>query len=99
MPQNVVSDQCLLTNFFDKKYWHIWDINVWNFNETLTNDVASFEALVCTLTCILGWNHNLSKEVVSLIGHESRNKEQSIANKAEKDPMILVGIEPRPVGQ
>ena len=34
--------QKLLT-FFQHKYWHIWDINVWNFNETLTNDVISFE--------------------------------------------------------
>ena len=34
--------QKLLT-FFHKKYWHILDINVWNFNETLTNDVVSFE--------------------------------------------------------
>ena len=29
--------------FFNKKYWHIWDINFWNFHETLTNDVVSFE--------------------------------------------------------
>ena len=29
--------------FFRKNYWHIWDINVWNFNETLTNDIVSFE--------------------------------------------------------
>ena len=36
--------QKLLT-FFQQKYWHIWDINVWNFNETLTNDVVSFEQL------------------------------------------------------
>ena len=34
--------QKLLT-FFNKKYWQIQDINVWNFNETLTNDVVSFE--------------------------------------------------------
>ena len=34
--------QKLLT-FFQQKYWHTWDINVWNFNETLTNDVVSFE--------------------------------------------------------
>ena len=34
--------QKLLT-FFDKKYRHIWDINVWNFNKSLTNDVVSFE--------------------------------------------------------
>ena len=31
------------SHFFNKKYWHILDINVWNFNETLTNDVVSFE--------------------------------------------------------
>ena len=32
-----------LYTFFNKKYRLIWDINVWNFNETLTNDVVSFE--------------------------------------------------------
>ena len=36
--------QKLLT-FFNKKYWEISDINVWNFNETLTYDVVSFEQL------------------------------------------------------
>ena len=34
--------QKLLT-FFQQKYWHIWDINIWNFNVSLTNDVVSFE--------------------------------------------------------
>ena len=34
--------QKLLT-FFQQKYWYISDINIWNFNETLTNDVVSFE--------------------------------------------------------
>ena len=34
--------QKLLT-FFQQKYWRKSDINVWNFNETLTNDVVSFE--------------------------------------------------------
>ena len=29
--------------FFNKKYWQILDISVWNFNETLTNDIVSFE--------------------------------------------------------
>ena len=24
-------------------HWHIWEINFWKFNETLTNDVVSFE--------------------------------------------------------
>ena len=28
---------------FNKKYWHISDSNVWNFNETLTNDIIKFE--------------------------------------------------------
>ena len=31
------------SHFFNKKYWHIGDINVWNFNEMLTNAVVSFE--------------------------------------------------------
>ena len=34
--------QKLLT-FFQEKYWHISDINVWNFNEMLTDDVVSFD--------------------------------------------------------
>ena len=34
--------QKLLT-FFQQKYWHVRDIIVWNFNETLTNGVVSFE--------------------------------------------------------
>ena len=29
--------------FFQQKYWHILDVNVRNFNETVTNDVISFE--------------------------------------------------------
>ena len=29
--------------FFNKKYWHICEINVLNFKEMLTNDVISFE--------------------------------------------------------
>ena len=33
------------SHFFDKKYWHNWDINIWNFNETLINDIVSFEQL------------------------------------------------------
>ena len=31
------------SHFFNTKYWHIWDINAWNFNVSLTNDVVSFE--------------------------------------------------------
>ena len=31
------------SQFFNKKYWHIREINFWKFNETLTNDVVSFE--------------------------------------------------------
>ena len=33
----------LLLTFFQHKYWHISDINMWNFNETLTNNIVSFE--------------------------------------------------------
>ena len=29
--------------FSKKKYWHISDINVKNFNKTFTNDITSFE--------------------------------------------------------
>ena len=32
-----------LQSFFNKKYWQISDIKVWNFKKTLTNDVVSFE--------------------------------------------------------
>ena len=42
--------QKLLT-FFQQKYWHIWDIKVWNFNKTLTNDVVVFEQLAPDLFC------------------------------------------------
>ena len=31
--------------FFNQKYWHISDINILNFNQTLTNDIVSFEQL------------------------------------------------------
>ena len=34
--------QKLLT-FFQQKYWQISDINILNFNDTLTNDIVSFE--------------------------------------------------------
>ena len=33
------------SHFSNEKYWHIWNINVWNFNDTLTNNVVSFEQL------------------------------------------------------
>ena len=32
-----------LFTFFEEKYWYISDINISNFNKTLTNDVVSFE--------------------------------------------------------
>ena len=32
-----------LLSFFRQKYLHISDTNVLNFNETLTNDVVSFD--------------------------------------------------------
>ena len=31
------------SQIFNQKYWHISDINIWNFNEKLTNDFVSFE--------------------------------------------------------
>ena len=31
------------SHFSNKKYWQISDINVWKFNEMLTNDIVSFE--------------------------------------------------------
>ena len=31
------------SHVFNKKYWHIWDINFWKFNETLNIVVVSFE--------------------------------------------------------
>ena len=33
----------LFSHFFNKKYWQILDIKVWKFNETLTNNIVSFE--------------------------------------------------------
>ena len=42
--ERIFALQKLLT-FFQQIYWHIRDINVWNFNKTLTNDVVSFEQL------------------------------------------------------
>ena len=32
-----------LLSLFQQKYWNVSDINVWSFNETLTNKVVSFE--------------------------------------------------------
>ena len=32
-----------VSHFFNKKYWRILDISIRNFNETLTNDIVSFE--------------------------------------------------------
>ena len=31
------------SNFFNKKYWRISDINILNFNDTLTDDVVTFK--------------------------------------------------------
>ena len=33
------------SHLFNKKYWCNWDINVWNFNKMLTDNVVSFEQL------------------------------------------------------
>ena len=32
-----------LLSFFQQKYWRKSDINIWNFYDSLTNDVDSFE--------------------------------------------------------
>ena len=40
---------------FNKKYWYISAIHIWNFNETLTNDVVSFEQ-PCPDVIIMTWN-------------------------------------------
>ena len=32
-----------LSTFFQQNYWRLLDISVWKFNETLTNDIVSFE--------------------------------------------------------
>ena len=37
------NERSFCSQFFNKKYWHISDTDVWNFNETLTNDVVIFE--------------------------------------------------------
>ena len=34
-----------ILTFFQQKILAISDISIWNFNETLTNDVVSFEQL------------------------------------------------------
>ena len=44
--------QKLLT-FFQQKYWRILDINIWNFDEMLTNDIVSFEQPVLDQTATL----------------------------------------------
>ena len=33
------------SHFFNKKYWHIWDINIRNFDVSFTNNIVSFEQL------------------------------------------------------
>ena len=55
--------QKLLT-FFQQKYWYISDTNFRTFNETLTNDIVSFEqpgpdklALTFCRNCLNDFNH------------------------------------------
>ena len=33
------------SHIFKQKYWHFWDIRVWNVDEKFTNDIISFEQL------------------------------------------------------
>ena len=40
------------SHFFNKKYWLIWEINLWKFNKTLSNDVVSFEQPGSGCSCI-----------------------------------------------
>ena len=42
-----------LHTFFQQTYRLIWDIKVWNFNDTLTNDVVSFEQPSLDLSMLL----------------------------------------------
>ena len=37
--------------FITEKYWRMLDINIWNFNEMMTNDVISFEQPGLGLYC------------------------------------------------
>ena len=38
---------------FSHLFWQILDINIWKFNETLTNDIVSFEQLGPEITKII----------------------------------------------
>ena len=62
-----------LLKFFLQKCWHICGSNIGNFNETLTNDVVSFEQpgpnhclsiyfVTCfgIVKCLVGTNHLLN---------------------------------------
>ena len=72
--------------FFNKKYWHIWDINVWNFNASLTNDVASFEqpGPDCAVTAA---SLSLYTEAICLlllrISHRNRSLSTSCSTKTQ----------------
>ena len=61
--------------FFNKKYWHIWDINVWNFNEALTNDVVSFEKPGPDLYQA---PHNVASDQVTGFSIQKKNKSDKI---------------------
>ena len=45
------------SHFFNKKYWHIGDIKVWNFNILLANDVVNVEQPAPSKTNIPSSNH------------------------------------------
>ena len=78
--------QKLLT-FFNKKYWHISDINVGNFNETLTNDVVSFEqpGLI-----VLSENAACSQEAEESAGYSKCHKVDSIFSSAVFEENVKV---------
>ena len=61
------------SHFFNKTFWHISDINTWSFNETLINEVVSFERqqiikysimldLLDTIKCLVLGKESLSKD-------------------------------------
>ena len=60
--------QCKSFSRYQQKWWRISDINVWNFNETLTNDVVSFEQPgpgIYQIFHVWNFNKRLTNDVVS----------------------------------
>ena len=72
-----------LLSVFQLKYWCSSNIDVWNFNETLTNDVISFEQLGPDLLCkvsqlcmnLKGKLEFISRSCKQLLHPENKNGE------------------------